>query len=177
MKQVAVPYEAQSGKLTMQHVTWPRRCACCGVDNVFTHHQLDYQAELREVDINKVAFYPLSWNVPYCSICLKHASTIPILKMAVYIAGGLLWVGVGYLLFLLGLAEEAIGVILFLLSLVVIGFGSHRLAKLLTKTFVETTPTCSQEDLAINVSSLEQKIVFAFYNDDYGAEFASLNRA
>jgi hypothetical protein len=177
MQQIAMPYQTQSGTLTMQHVRWPPRCACCGSDNVSTHYRLEHRAELREIETNKVSFYPLSWNVPYCSTCLKHARTIPVLKMVVYLAGGLLWVGFGYGLFLLGLAEETVGVVIFVLSLAVIGFGSYKVAGLLARVLIETTPTCSQEDIAIKVfsSSLEQKVIFTFYNDDYAAAFASLN--
>jgi len=97
--------------------------------------------------------------------------------MAIYVAGGLLWVGVGYGLFLLGLAEETIGMVIFLLSLAVIGFGSYKVAGLLVKALVEITPTCSREDFAVEASSfsLEQKVIFTFYNDDYATAFASLN--
>lgn len=177
MKQITISYQTQSGTLTMENVRWPRRCACCGRDDVSTHYRLEHQAELREVETNKVSFYPLSWNVPYCSTCLKHARTIPTLKMAIYVAGGLLWVGVGYGLFLLGLAEETIGMVIFLLSLAVIGFGSYKVAGLLVKALVEITPTCSREDFAVEASSfsLEQKVIFTFYNDDYATAFASLN--
>jgi len=175
VKQVSIPYETQNGNLAVQTLNWPHRCACCGRENASEYLQVDHRAELKEIGTNRISFYPLSWGVPYCPICHKHARTIPILQFLIFVGAGLLWVGFGYLLFLWGLAEETIGMVIFLSSLVLIGLASFRLIKFLKNTIVEMTASCVQDGAAVEASSMDQKIIFSFHHDEYAAEFVALN--
>lgn len=176
MKQISIPYETQNGKLTMQTLNWPQRCACCGGEDASQRLQIDHRAELREIATNKVSFYPLAWGVPYCPTCYQHARTIPMLKLGIFVAGGLLWVGFGYLLFLWGLAEETMGMVIFLASLVLIGWGCFQLIKFAKDKFIDMTPNCVQENAAVEVASMNQQITFSFHHDQYAADFAALNQ-
>lgn len=179
MKQVALPYVVQSGQLVTHNLNWPQRCACCHHADASTRYTLEHKAEYRGVAHDQVSYYPLTWAVPYCKDCLNHASRPNLLMVGVFVVGGLLWAALGYGLFLLGQAEEALGMIIFLASLVVIAFVGYRVYKLLLDRFAATGPDCCRREYAVTaVSSADAKtITLTFYNDAYALDFAALNGA
>jgi hypothetical protein len=99
------------------------------------------------------------------------------------VAVPLLWVLFGYLLYDRGLAEDPVGIGLFIVSLPALIDAGYGVYKLVVNTWIKSlmTPTCAHHDEAVEVSSYritatnEGRVVFTFYDDDYAAAFAAAN--
>ncbi len=178
MQKVVFPYLTQEGTLHIQAIQWPETCACCNGPEANTRYTVEHQAEYQTVDANQVSYYPLSWHVPYCPDCYRHASRTPLITVGIFLAAGAIWVGIGYGLFLMGQAEEVIGIALFLLSLAVLGFIGYRLRVPVLDRLAPTRPSCGTRDYAVEVSSsaVEQQVTITFHNDDYARAFVALNQ-
>lgn len=185
MKKVEVPYTIQDGQLALQQLAWPQQCICCkGAETVeHTLHHLAEKTELRTDVSVETKGYPLSWTVRYCKVCLKHADRVEKVFYAICVAVPLLWVLFGYLLYDRGLAEDPVGIGLFIVSLPALIAAGYAVYKLVVNTWIKSmmTPTCAHHDDAVEVSSYrvtgttEGRVVFSFYDDDYAAAFAAMN--
>lgn len=175
MRQVVLPYTKADGKLYLQALEWPEKCACCGAEAT-ERNTLTHRAEGTGGDGS--TYYDLNWSVPYCRTCLKHAKLMSAINIVLIVGGILLWVGIGYGLFLMGLAENIFAIGAFILALPMLGFIGYQLRKLIYHLLASTTPNCTHQGCAIDVTSsgTQQQVKLTFFNDDYASAFISLNQ-
>ena len=180
MRWVDVPYNIDGDKMFTQRTTWPSRCACCGevnaggIYNLQAHLQTDYT----NTGVHRSeSGFRTAFPVPYCAFCEKHAGPVPHLRAYPWVGGFAIWVLVGWLLFINGLGENALGVTLFLVSAAVIGFGSYRVSQLLVDRLSgsRTKDTCSNNDYAVAISPAAGSWRLRFDSDDYANDFAWQN--
>jgi hypothetical protein len=180
VQRVNVPYEIQDKKLIVQNLSWPGRCPCCGTEENLTRYGLHHLAEKvesrTEISVTRSGF-PLSWSVPYCPVCLRHAALHSRLLPIIFIVAGALWVLLGYLLYLGGLAENVIAIGLFVAALGVIGYAAYVIYHFLRDNLVRSrmTPRCRHHGYAVEVTSQRPYITFTFHDDEYAATFFAVN--
>lgn len=180
MRWVDIPYEETDNKLVIQNVEWPLQCPCCGQDHGSEFYNFGTRV-VKSITFHSntsksETYYPVTFNAPYCKVCKKHAS--PISKtIYIYIIGFFLWVAVGWLIFINGLAYETLGVVIFLFSAALIGIGCYLISKLIIKIFSKSRmkPTCSNNDYAISACHSHPNIRIRFFRDDYAGVFAATN--
>lgn len=180
MRWVEVPFTIDGDKMLTQQTTWPQRCACCGEDheggvyNLRAYLQTDYTNT--GVYRSESGFHT-SFPVPYCAFCTKHAGPVANLGAYPWLVGFLLWVLIGWILFINGLGENFLGAVLFLVAGVAIGLGSyavsHRLIDLMSRS--RTKDACVGNDYAVNVSPVAGHWQILFERDDYANDFAWQN--
>jgi hypothetical protein len=178
MRWVDIPYEESDNKLVRQNVIWPQQCPCCGQDQVSEY----YAFGTRVVTSNSIKsgadkYYPVEFIAPYCTVCKQHASTNE-KTYYIYIVGFFLWAAFGYLLFINGLGNETLGILIFLFSALLIGGGCYLLSKSIINIFSKSRmkPTCSNHNYAISASAYGlPKIRIQFNRDEYATEFARMN--
>jgi len=180
MQKVSVVYEIRDNRLLMQELNWPNNCVCCMENNVSTKYGLHFIAEKEESytdAAHETKGYPISWNIPYCTKCQKHAERKSNILYALLLIVGLLWAALGYYIYQIGLAENIIAIILFVVSLGALIFLAYQINKLLQKIFLKSTikEQCSNKDYAIEVTSQRPNITFSFYNDKFAQLFLSAN--
>ena len=180
MRWVEIPYEEIDSKLVIQNVVWPQRCPCCGQDHGSDYYDFGTRVvkstTLYAYNSKSETYFPVPFKAPYCMECKQHAS--PVNKTIYsYIFGFFLWIAVGWLLFINGLANETLGMLLFLFSAVLIGGGCYLISKSIINRFSKSRmkPTCSNHSYAISACHIHNKIRIRFYRDDYAADFASMN--
>jgi hypothetical protein len=183
MQTLPIPYKIEGDKLFMQQLRWPNRCACCGSPNPSAHVRISTSARSTSETVGSITTksgYPLGWEVPYCDVCVRHSGKYinPWGPLLILCFG--FWFGLGYLLFLAGLANDTIAIVGFILAIVLSAAGAYALSRWLDTWQAKgigllMTPSCSYHRLAIKVSSNNAAILFSFYNDDILREFAYLN--
>jgi hypothetical protein len=119
--------------------------------------------------------YSLTWNVPYCRDCINHTGKKSQILYALLLIVGLLWAGLGYYIFKIGLSENPIAIAAFVVSLGILILGATLLNKLLSKIFLKSTlqDHCASKGYAIEVGP--PGITFSFFNDKYVQLFLSAN--
>lgn len=177
MHQVILPYLKNQGELYIQTLQWPEQCACCGGE-ANKVYMLSHAAEYTLVGTNQASYYSLNWAVPYCRTCLRHINLPSAIDSVLVLSVIALWVGIGYGLFLMGLAENVFGIGLFILSLAILAFIGYRLREPLHNRLASTTPACTRQNCAIDVTSSasQQQVKLVFFNDDYANAFIRLNQ-
>jgi len=177
MHDVVLPYLKDQGKLYIQTLHWPEQCACCGREATEVY-KLSHAAEYELVGTDQIYYYPLNWEVPYCRTCLRHVNLPPTIDGVLVLGVLALWAGIGYGLFLMGLAEDVFGIGFFVVSLAILVFIGYRLREPLHNRLASTTPACNGQGCAIKVASSvgQQQVKLSFFNDDYASAFIGLNQ-
>lgn len=177
MRWVEVPFNIDGDKMFTQQTVWPPRCACCGTETAGDIYNM--QAYLQTDYTNTGAYrsesgFRTSFPVPYCPLCLRHAGPVTSLRAYPWIVGFVLWFLVGWLLFINGLGEDALGVTLFLIAAVVIGYASLKVSQLLIDRVSESRvkDTCVNNDYAVSVSPVAGSWQIRFDRDDCANDFA-----
>jgi len=165
--------------LVLAGVAWPQKCACCLEEGDVGSNTVEHKVELPG---NKEAI--IRWQIPYCADCREHARTAARLTTPALVLGLVLYVVIGYVLFINGFVEEnpmGYGIAFALaIAVTLISYGVYRL---LRKQVVESKmkETCSHHSWAVTVpkhtlmEGEQIELVFIFDNDAYGEEFKSLN--
>jgi hypothetical protein len=181
MQKVSIPYEVRDNQLYMQKAIWPNNCACCMDDNPETKYRLNFMAEKQELHtdvVHEKKGYPLAWGIPYCKDCIRHAEKKNLIFYSLIAIVAVLWVGLGYYLFAIGLSENPVAIAGYVVSLGILIYGSIHLNKLLKKLLVlpRLKESCASQEYAIGVTQQGQFIIFWFSNDTYAQLFLLANR-
>lgn len=180
MRWVDIPYEIIENKLARRKVEWPQRCPCCGQDHQNNSYsfgtRVSKSTTFHSTTSKSETYFPVGFSSPYCVACKKHADPSTNI-MYIYIVGFFLWVAVGWLIFINGLAYEPLGIVMFLLSAGLIGGGCYFLSKALINVLSKSRmkPSCTNHAYAMHASPYNQNIRIMFYNDEYANDFARLN--
>jgi hypothetical protein len=180
MRWVDVPFTISGDRLYTQKTEWPQRCACCGGSSDGSTSMLHGRLQTEYVDTGAYrseSGFSVGFPVPYCQACQQHAGPVSSLRTSSWVAGFFLWVLVGWILFVNGLGESVIGVIVFVLAAALIGVASHLVSIRLiaTASTARMKPECSGSDYAVSVSPHAGSWRFEFHSDAYAGEFARLN--
>lgn len=175
---IPIAYQIPGDKLIMPSLKWPNRCVCCDSPHPYSSLPLHYTARYASTTAT-ISGYPLVWLVPYCAGCVSHSKFISP-EAPVFITAFLVWFGLGYLLFLMGLAYNSIAIAFYVIAGIILAYGAYVLNRLLM-TFQEKrnrrmmTPGCTHFRFAIHVGTSATDIKFDFYNDAIANDFATLN--
>ena len=165
--------------LTLAGVAWPQKCACCLEEGDVGTHALEHKVE---VPGEKEAL--IRWQVPYCADCREHARNAARLPVPALVFGFVLYVVVGYILFMNDFVQENVagyGIAFFLLLVVtLVSYGLYRLVR---KQVADNKmkETCSHHAWTVTVprhmllEGNKIEVMFVFDSDVYGEEFAALN--
>jgi hypothetical protein len=180
MQKVSVPYTKSGNRLLMQELRWPKFCICCMKKEEKLKYLFNMMAEKAEIhtDVSReTSGYNLSWNIPYCFECQKHAGRNNNLIYLLFALTGILWTALGYYLFIIGLSENTIAIILFVATLAILIFIAYQINKLYQLIFVKAImkKECANKDFAIESISQGSNIVFTFHNDEYARLFLEEN--
>lgn len=194
MRTVSVPVTIVTGiagqkpRLAMQQLQWPARCACCGAPNDGSTLDLRHDVHatagdiFQQVTTTGIPVYPLAWRLPCCRSCIKHQSEPAGIPSTGLFAGAfLLWAAIGYLLFLAGLAYNAVAIAGFVAAGLVLGLAAWKLYPVLegwAKRRAEShmKPTCTARGLPVSIRSDLLHVEFTFQNDTFGDEFRAMNQ-
>lgn len=179
MRAIDIPFEIVDQKMYMQQVTWPQRCACCGKDHEGASYNLVGRLRISPADTSVArpeTGFAVSFAVPYCSVCNKHARPVMNSYVVIGLLGFALWVLVGWLMFAGGLGET-IGALLFLVAGALIGGGCYLISKPVINKLSKSrmTDTCSSSGFAVTVSPVAGNWRVWFDNDEYARDFGSQN--
>ncbi len=126
----------------------------------------------------------IRWQVPYCQSCQEHAHNAARLSTPVIALGLVLYIVIGYVLFINGYVEEnplGYGIAFGLaIAVTLLSYVIYRLARKQTAEN-KMKETCSHHAWTVTVlqhTLMEGKniqVVFVFDNDAYAEEFAVLN--
>ena len=182
-----LPYTRQTdpenpGKevLVLAGVAWPQKCACCLEEGNVGSNTVEHKVEMPG---NKEAI--IRWQIPYCVPCREHARNAARLTTPALVLGLVLYVVIGYVLFINGFVEEnplGYGIAFGLaIAVTLISYGLYRLARKQTSEKM-MKESCSHHAWAVTVPKhtllMEEEqieLVFVFDSDVYGEEFAALN--
>jgi hypothetical protein len=112
-----------------------------------------YCLHLRLLAEDDTKEYSLTWSVPYCKECINHSEKKNQILYVLFLIVGLLWIGLGYYIFQIGLSENPIAIAAFIVSLGILIYGATLIKKLLLKIFLKTTlkDHCASKGYAIEV--------------------------
>ena len=194
MQTVSVPVTivpgtgAEKPKLAMQQLQWPARCACCGGPTGGATIDLRHDVHatgagiVQEVITTGIPIFPLAWRLPCCPSCSKHPSDPTGISGGVLFLGAfLLWAGIGFLLFLAGLAYNTVAIVVWVALGLGLGYGVLKLYPAIDNLLKQRAssfmkPTCTARGLPVSIDSNLTRIQFAFANDSYADEFRKLNQ-
>ncbi len=194
MRTVSFPVTIVTGnpgekpRLAMQQLCWPARCACCGAPNEGSTLDLRHDVHasagdvFQEVTTTGIPVYPLAWRLPCCRSCIKHqVAPAGIPTTALLVGAFLLWAAMGYLLFLAGLAYNALAIAAFVVAGLLLGFAACKLYAVLeswSRRKVESymKPTCTASGVPVSIRSDLLHVEFTFQNDTFGDEFRAMNQ-
>lgn len=181
-----LPYQRQTdsenpGKevLVLAGLAWPQKCACCLEEGDVGSNTVEHKVEMKG---NMEAI--IRWQIPYCADCREHARTAARLTTPALVLGLVLYVVIGYVLFINGFVEEnPMGYGIAFVLAIAVTLISYALYRLVRKQTAENMmkETCSHHAWAVTVpkhSLMEGdliELVFVFDSDAYGEEFESLN--
>ncbi|MDX9864224.1 MAG: hypothetical protein RBT34_05395 [Anaerolineaceae bacterium] len=165
--------------LALQGISWPQQCACCQESIAGETHTLEHKVSMAD---NKEAV--IRWQVPYCASCQEHARNAVRLSTPALVLGFVLFIVLGYILFINGYVEEnplgygiAFGLVI---AVTLISYGVYRLTRKQTAEN-KMKETCSHHAWTVTVpqhtlmEGEQIELVFIFDSDAYGEEFAALN--
>lgn len=165
--------------LALAGAAWPQKCACCLEEDEVGSSMVEHKVEMPG---RKEAV--IRWQVPYCAPCREHARNAAQLATPALVLGLVLYVAIGYLLFINGFVKEnplGYGIAFGLaIAVTLFSYGAYRLAR---KQLAESKmkESCSHHAWALSVpqhtlmEGERIQIVFVFDNDVYAEEFAALN--
>lgn len=164
--------------LVLAGVAWPQQCACCQQSAAGAVHTLEHKVSMD----NKEAI--IRWQVPYCISCQEHARNAASLMTPALVLGLVLYVAIGYVLFINGFVEEnLVGYGIAFGLVIAVSLFSYALYRLARKQISENKmkETCSHHAWTVTVpqhtlmEGEQIQVVFVFDNDAYAEEFAGLN--
>ena len=165
--------------LVLQGISWPLQCACCQQSAEGAVHTLEHKVSMYD---NKEAI--IRWQVPYCELCQVHARNAARLMTPALVLGLVLYVVIGYVLFINGFVEEnLLGYGIAFGLVIAVSLFSYALYRLVRKQMSENKmkETCSHHAWTVTVpqhtlmEGEQIQVVFVFDNDAYAEEFAALN--
>jgi hypothetical protein len=180
------PYQRQAdpenpGKevLVLAGLVWPQKCACCLEEGNVGSNTVEHKVELYD---KKEAI--IRWQVPYCAPCRDHARNAARLSTPALVLGLVLYVVIGYVLFINGYVEEnPLGYGIAFSLAIAVTLISYVIYRLVRKQTAEDKmkETCSHHAWALTVPKhtlMEGdliELVFVFDSDAYGDAFRSMN--
>ena len=165
--------------LVLQEISWPQQCACCQESTGGEAHMLEHKVSMAD---NKEAV--IRWQVPYCASCQEHAHNASRLTTPAIALGLVLFVAIGYVLFINGFVEEnPMGYGISFALAIAVTLTSYLIYRLARKQTAENKmkETCSHHAWTVTVpqhtlmEGEQIQVVFVFDNDVYAEEFAALN--
>lgn len=185
MANIVVELGPASG--TPTQVDWPDRCACCGKLSPGAHGTLAHTILAPGTTASgSVMVEPVrvQWQVPTCPDCLNHQRTAaqPSPVSPPILAGILilLWLGIGWQLFTMGLGEDIVAITAFATITAATGAAVYALHIWLDKSGERRareamSPNCAAPDAAVHAFSPQRRMLLSFDSAAYGREFATLN--
>ena len=180
MRGVDIPYQETNDKLLLQHVEWPQRCPCCGMEHGNDTHNFGTRVVKSTIYHSTTSksetYYPVSFIIPYCAACKQHAGVMT-KTYYLYIIGFFLWVGLLWILFINGLGDDIYTIFIALLALGLIEGGCYLASKSIINKFSKSrmSPTCTNNNYAVSAFPRKPNIRIQFNRDDYAADFARMN--
>jgi len=166
---------------------WPDRCSCCGkpspgAHGVHTHTALSSAS----TGSGSVLVEPvrMRWQVPTCPDCLGHqrlaAATSPVSPPVLAGLLVLLWLGIGWPLFSLGLSEDIVAIAAYATVLAAAGAAGYVFSLWLERSGERRarkamSPACTAPDQAVRAVSPQRRLLLSFSSPSYGRDFASWN--
>jgi hypothetical protein len=120
MRWVDVPFEIDGDTMHTQRTEWPQNCACCGGAADGRTEGIDGTLEISRGPGGVESSFNVSFPVPFCGECGGHAGVVLPIQFSAGVAAFLIWVLIGWILFLADMAYDVMGMVLFLGSAVLL---------------------------------------------------------
>jgi hypothetical protein len=177
MRWVDVPFEIDGDTMHTQRTEWPQNCACCGGAADGRTEGIDGTLEMSRGPGGVESSFNVSFPVPFCGECGGHAGVVLPIQFSAGVAAFLIWVLIGWILFLADMAYDVMGMVLFLGSAVLLAalayWVSRRLIDVLSEAKMKES--CVKAGFAVDVEPHDGNWRIEFHRDDYAEAFAAHN--